>query len=146
MSSRISQRISNGKRTQTRLLYLKDHLFIKTACTKILNATVTDESFARRWSKDRPMITLMLGLLYQSNFRKYRMQLTELLIIDRKYIAQLRQRIVEALASVTPAMLLNTEKETEYRLNMARATNGAHKELYLVSKKLQKIIFNNMQV
>lgn len=45
-------------------------------------------------------------------------------------IAHLRQRIVEALASVTPDMLLNTWKETEYRLDVARATNGAHIELY----------------
>lgn len=45
-------------------------------------------------------------------------------------IAHLRERIVEAVASVTPDMLLNTWKETEYRLDVARATNGAHIELY----------------
>lgn len=42
----------------------------------------------------------------------------------------LKQRISEVIASVTPDMLANTWREIEYRLDVLRATNGAHVEVY----------------
>lgn len=45
-------------------------------------------------------------------------------------IDHLRQRILVAVASVTPVMLTNTWREIEYRLDICRATNGSHIEVY----------------
>lgn len=45
-------------------------------------------------------------------------------------IDHLRQRIVAAVESVTPDMLTNTWREIEYRLDICRATNGSHIEVY----------------
>ena len=42
----------------------------------------------------------------------------------------LRARITEAIASVTPEMLANVWREVEYRLDIARATSGAHIQVY----------------
>jgi len=45
-------------------------------------------------------------------------------------LADLRQRIVEAVQLITPQMLLNTWQKLEYRLDICRATTGAHIEVY----------------
>lgn len=45
-------------------------------------------------------------------------------------IDHLRQRITAAVASITPDMLTNTWREIEYRLDVCRATNGSHIEIY----------------
>jgi len=45
-------------------------------------------------------------------------------------LADLRQRIIEAAELITPHMLLNTWQELEYRLDICRATTGAHIEVY----------------
>jgi hypothetical protein len=42
----------------------------------------------------------------------------------------LRQRIIEAVELITPHMLKNTWQELEYRLDICRATTGAHNEVY----------------
>jgi hypothetical protein len=42
----------------------------------------------------------------------------------------LRQRIVEAVELITFYMLLNTWQELECRLDICRATTGAHIEVY----------------
>jgi hypothetical protein len=39
---------------------------------------------------------------------------------------ELKLRIVAAIETVTPQMLENTWKEIEYRLDILRATKGAH--------------------
>jgi hypothetical protein len=44
-------------------------------------------------------------------------------------IQHLKQRIREAAASVTPDVLGRVCQEVEYRLDVCRATNGAHIEL-----------------
>ena len=44
--------------------------------------------------------------------------------------ADLRQRIIEAVELITPHMLINTWQELEYRLDICRATTGAHIEVY----------------
>jgi hypothetical protein len=41
-------------------------------------------------------------------------------------INDLKQRITDAIATVDEAMLEQTWMETEYRLDVLRATNGAH--------------------
>ena len=41
----------------------------------------------------------------------------------------LKQRITEAVLGVTPHMLRNVWRDLEYRLDIVRATNGAHIEL-----------------
>ena len=45
-------------------------------------------------------------------------------------LADLRQRIIEAVELVTPHMLINKWQELEYRLDICRATTGAHTEVY----------------
>lgn len=45
-------------------------------------------------------------------------------------VQHLRERIVNCVATVPPDMLARTWEEVEYRLDVCRATNGAHIELY----------------
>ena len=46
-------------------------------------------------------------------------------------VSDLQQRIIEALdTAITVDMLARTWLETEYRLDIVRATNGAHVEVY----------------
>ena len=45
-------------------------------------------------------------------------------------ITDLRQRISNAIATIDEAMLQQTWQEIEYRLDVLRATNGAHIEVY----------------
>jgi len=45
-------------------------------------------------------------------------------------LADLRQRIIETVELITPHMLINTWQELEYRLDICRATTGAHIEVY----------------
>jgi len=45
-------------------------------------------------------------------------------------LADLTQRIIEAVELITPHMLINTWQELEYRLDICRATTGAHIEVY----------------
>jgi hypothetical protein len=45
-------------------------------------------------------------------------------------IDTLKTRIRDALATVTEEMLENTWREIEYTLDVLRATNGAHVEVY----------------
>jgi hypothetical protein len=40
------------------------------------------------------------------------------------------QRIIKAVELITPHMVINTWQELEYRLDICRATTGAHTELY----------------
>ena len=47
-----------------------------------------------------------------------------------RYLADLRQRIIEAVELITPHMLINTWQELVYRLDICRATTGAHIEVY----------------
>jgi hypothetical protein len=55
-------------------------------------------------------------------------------------LPDLRRRITDAVASVTPKMLRNTWIETEYRLDVCRATNGAHVEIYWYHSKFGEFI------
>jgi hypothetical protein len=45
-------------------------------------------------------------------------------------LADLRQRIIEAVELITPHVLINTWQELEYRLDICQATTGAHIEAY----------------
>ena len=45
-------------------------------------------------------------------------------------LADLRQRIIEAVELITPHMMINTWQELEYRLDICRATTGTHTEVY----------------
>ena len=45
-------------------------------------------------------------------------------------VADLRQRIIEAVEFLTPHLLINTWQELEYRLDICRATKGVHIEVY----------------
>jgi len=38
--------------------------------------------------------------------------------------------VIEAVELITPHMLINTWQELEYRLDICRATTGAHIEVY----------------
>jgi len=45
-------------------------------------------------------------------------------------LADLRQSIIEAVELITTHKLINTWQELEYRLDICRATTGAHIEMY----------------
>ena len=45
-------------------------------------------------------------------------------------ITNLKERITDAFATITEDMLENTWRETDYRLDVLRATKGAHVEVY----------------
>jgi hypothetical protein len=45
-------------------------------------------------------------------------------------ITNLKQRITDAIATIDEGMLQRTWQEIEYRLDVLRATNGAHIEVY----------------
>ena len=45
-------------------------------------------------------------------------------------ITNLKTRITDAFATVTEDMLENTWREIDYRLDVLRATKGAHVEVY----------------
>ena len=45
-------------------------------------------------------------------------------------VADLRQRIIEAVELITPHMLINTWQQLEYHLGICQATTGAHIEVY----------------
>jgi hypothetical protein len=45
-------------------------------------------------------------------------------------LADLRQRIIEAVELITRHMLINTRQKLENRLDICRATTGAHIEVY----------------
>ena len=45
-------------------------------------------------------------------------------------VETLQSRIIEVLGTVNEEMLENTWREIEYRLDILRATNGAHVEVY----------------
>ncbi|GBM92025.1 hypothetical protein AVEN_126352-1 [Araneus ventricosus] len=45
-------------------------------------------------------------------------------------ISQLKRRIRSAIETVTPQILHNTWRVIDYRLDICRATNGAHIETY----------------
>ena len=45
-------------------------------------------------------------------------------------ITDLKQRIANAIATIDEAMLQRTWQDIEYRLDLLRATHGAHIEVY----------------
>ena len=45
-------------------------------------------------------------------------------------ITNLKARITDAFATITVDMLENTWRETDYQLDVLRATKGAHDEVY----------------
>jgi hypothetical protein len=45
-------------------------------------------------------------------------------------ITNLKARITDGFATITEDMLENTWRETDYRSDVLRATNGAHVEVY----------------
>ena len=45
-------------------------------------------------------------------------------------IKNLKVRITDTFATITEDMLENTRRETDYRLDVLRATKGAHVEVY----------------
>ena len=45
-------------------------------------------------------------------------------------VETLQSRIIEVLATINEEMLENIWREIEYRLDILRATNGAHVEVY----------------
>jgi len=57
-------------------------------------------------------------------------------------ITNLKARITDAFATITEDMLENTWRETDYRLDVLRATKGAHVEVYwCVVKQLLELHF-----
>ena len=45
-------------------------------------------------------------------------------------ITNLKARVTDAFATITEDMLQGTWREVDYQLDVLRATNGAHAEMY----------------
>ena len=58
-------------------------------------------------------------------------------------LEELRGRITNAAALVTPQMLQNTWREVEYRLDVCRATQGAHIELHWPSSETRWVFMSS---
>jgi hypothetical protein len=60
------------------------------------------------------------------------MGITKDVVYSRKVrdLADLRQRIIEAVELIARHMLINTWQKLENRLDVCRATTGAHIEVY----------------
>ena len=61
-------------------------------------------------------------------------------------LADLRQRIIEAVEFLTPHLLVNTWQELEYRLDLCRATKGAHIEVSDVHKNLFELFCTLLKI
>jgi len=59
---------------------------------------------------------------------------------------ELLDRTVRTEECVTNKIPANTLRETEYRLDEFRATNGAHIEIYRVHEKLCGPVFENVSI
>ena len=94
--------------------------------------TFLDETFPGRWvgrggptawppgSPDlTPLEFFAWGFIKDAVYRRKVRDLTDL-----------RQRIIEAVELITPHVLINTWQGLEYRLDICRATAGAHIEVY----------------
>ena len=57
-----------------------------------------------------------------------------------RYLADLKQRIIEAVDLITLHMLINTWQELEYHLDICRATTGAHMKCTDVHKNLSELL------
>ena len=77
------------------------------------------------------MIRCLKSARYLSNFSPVHNVLKDV-VCRRKVrdLADLKQPITEAVQLITPHMLINTWQELEYRLDICRATTGAHVEVY----------------
>ena len=70
---------------------------------------------ARYISKFSPVHNVLKDVVYRRKVRD---------------LADLRQGIIEAVELIAPHMLINIWQELEYRLDICRATTGAHIEVY----------------
>ena len=92
-----------------------------------LNETFPDRWIGRDgpipWPPRSPDITTLDFFLWgYVNDIVYRTQVRD--------ITDLKQRIINAIATIDEAMLQRTWLEIDYRLDVLRATNGAHVEVY----------------
>lgn len=62
-------------------------------------------------------------------------------------INHLEERIIATVEPVTPIMLANIWQEVEYRLDVCRARNISHVQIYLIVKKnFKDILFHFIMV
>jgi len=54
---------------------------------------------------------------------------------EMRDLQHMKDRICADIETVTPEMLSRVWEETKYRLDICRATNGAHIELYYISHR-----------
>ena len=94
---------------------------------EFLNKTFSDRWIGRdgpiSWPPHSPEITLLDFFLW--GYVKdivYRTKVRDM--------TDLRQRISNAIATINEAMLQQTWHKIEYRLNVLRATNGSHIDVY----------------
>jgi hypothetical protein len=60
-------------------------------------------------------------------------------------LADLRQRIIEAVELITRHMLINTWQKFENRLDICRATTDAHIEVLTCIKKLFEFLYTMLK-
>ncbi|KAJ4428941.1 hypothetical protein ANN_25937 [Periplaneta americana] len=95
--------------------------------------TFLDEQFPARWiGRGSPYITWPARSpdLTPPDFFLWGFVKDQVYRTPVRDLADLQERIYAAVNNVTPQMLHNTWVEVEYRLDISRATNGSHVEIY----------------
>ncbi|KAJ4426428.1 hypothetical protein ANN_27242 [Periplaneta americana] len=95
--------------------------------------TFLDEQFPARWiGRGSPYITWPARSpdLTPPDFFLWGFLKDQVYRTPVRDLADLQERIYAAVNNVTPQMLHNTWVEVEYRLDISRATNGSHVEVY----------------
>ncbi|KAJ4447016.1 hypothetical protein ANN_09004 [Periplaneta americana] len=95
--------------------------------------TFLDEQFPARWiGRGSPYITWPARSpdLTPPDFFLWGFVKDQVYRTPVRDLADLQERIYAAVNNVTPQMLHNTWVEVEYRLDISRATNGSHVEVY----------------
>lgn len=95
--------------------------------------TFLDEQFPARWiGRGSPYITWPARSpdLTPPDFFLWGFVKDQVYRTPVRDLADLQERICTAVNNVTPQMLHNTWVEVEYRLDISRATNGSHVEVY----------------
>ena len=95
-------------------------------CSSVFGCNISKQVDWERWSDTltttttgyHPLISFYGGMLRTKCFR------------HQFQILQIWRQITDAFATVTEDMLENTWREIDYRLDVLRATKGAHVEVY----------------
>ena len=109
-------------------------------CSSVFGCSISKQVDWERWSDTlattiagyHPPLTSFYGGMLRTKCFRHQFQILQIW----------RQEITDAFATITEDMLENTWREIDYRLDVLRATKGAHVEVYwCVVKKLLELSY-----